>query len=208
MSHPPVCFVAMPFDGELQYLYLYLEIYLKDRFNLTLWRADRRPGTGLVVSKVRDQIVQCDFVLAEITSSNPNVLYEIGLAHAMDKPVIMLSRRKREEAPFDVRPHEIIEYQPSQDEQFRLDLGASVDIVLTNQKLYDEAQALLDEFSKYAGRRLSSIDRDGFGLAIGGKQLADRGAARARELVVGIVRDSPDNDFMTKLDSWIRERSS
>jgi nucleoside 2-deoxyribosyltransferase len=206
MSRPAVCFVAMPFDGELQYLFLYLELYLERHFNLKLWRADRRPGTGLVVTKVREQIVRCDLLLAEISSSNPNVLYEIGLAHALGKPVIMLSRRPPEEAPFDVRGHEMVTYQPEHDEQFRRDLGASIEIALTNKKLYDEAEMLLQDFSIHAGRALPAVDSDTFRAAIARQQLPDQGAGRVRQLVAGIARDSLDTDFMAKLDSWTKER--
>ena len=41
-------------------------------------------------------------VIADITPDNPNVYYELGYAHGIDKPTILLSDRKREELPFDV----------------------------------------------------------------------------------------------------------
>jgi hypothetical protein len=48
------------------------------------------------------EIRACRFVLAELSGRNPNVLYEVGLAHAIGKPVISITRTK-EDVPFDVR---------------------------------------------------------------------------------------------------------
>jgi nucleoside 2-deoxyribosyltransferase len=48
-------------------------------------------------------------VIAEITAPNQNVFYELGYAHALNKPTILLARRGRE-LPFDIRSYRVIFY--------------------------------------------------------------------------------------------------
>ena len=41
-------------------------------------------------------------IIADVTPDNANVFYEVGFAHAIGKPTILLSDRKRERLPFDI----------------------------------------------------------------------------------------------------------
>jgi len=60
-------------------------------------------GPGLIMADVARDIVESEFVVAEITPPNPNVYYELGFAHAVGKPVIMLADREElPKLPFDV----------------------------------------------------------------------------------------------------------
>ncbi len=51
-------------------------------------------------------------LVAELTTRNPNVFYELGLAHAMKKPVVLVSARK-EDVPFDLQHIRVIYYDMS-----------------------------------------------------------------------------------------------
>lgn len=48
-------------------------------------------------------------LVAELTSRNPNVFYELGLAHALKKPVVLISA-KEEDVPFDLQHIRVIYY--------------------------------------------------------------------------------------------------
>ena len=48
-------------------------------------------------------------LVAELTSRNPNVYYELGIAHALQKPVVLISSNE-EDVPFDVRHIRVIYY--------------------------------------------------------------------------------------------------
>lgn len=52
---------------------------------------------------------EADIVLADLTGKNPNVFYELGLAHAISKPVILVTESE-EDIPFDLRAIRIIKY--------------------------------------------------------------------------------------------------
>jgi len=46
-------------------------------------------------------IQESSFLIADITPDNPNVFYEVGYAHGLKKPTILLSDRRRDNLPFD-----------------------------------------------------------------------------------------------------------
>jgi hypothetical protein len=48
-------------------------------------------------------------LVAELTSRNPNVFYELGLAHALKKPVVLVSSNA-EDVPFDLKHIRVIYY--------------------------------------------------------------------------------------------------
>jgi hypothetical protein len=50
-------------------------------------------------------------VIAEITPVNPNVYYELGFAHAINKPTILLADRAIDRLPFDVSPFRVLFYE-------------------------------------------------------------------------------------------------
>lgn len=97
------CFVMQPFGG---YLGGYYEAIFKPAIvqaGLTAVRADDDIfATGKIMDQVWRGIRQARVLVAELTSKNPNVFYELGLAHALEKPVILVSSNQ-EDVPFDLR---------------------------------------------------------------------------------------------------------
>jgi hypothetical protein len=54
-----------------------------------------------------------EFVIAEVTPQNPNVYYELGFAHAINKPAILLADKALGKLPFDVAPFRVMFYENS-----------------------------------------------------------------------------------------------
>ena len=48
-------------------------------------------------------------LVAELTSRNANVFYELGLAHALEKPVVLVSSNE-DDVPFDLQHIRVIYY--------------------------------------------------------------------------------------------------
>jgi hypothetical protein len=59
-----------------------------------------------------DAINAARAIIADCTGRNPNVFYEIGLAHAVGKPVVLITQ-KGEDVPFDLKAIRYIEYEYS-----------------------------------------------------------------------------------------------
>jgi hypothetical protein len=103
------CFVMMPF-GQWFDRY-YQEIYvpgIKDA-GFEPVRADELFSTGSVVEQIWEQIAKAKILLADLTGKNPNVFYELGLAHAAIKPVVFAASQV-EDVPFDLRHLRVIIY--------------------------------------------------------------------------------------------------
>jgi hypothetical protein len=52
----------------------------------------------------------CRFAIADCTGRNPNVMYELGIAHTLGKPVFMLSQ-STDDLPFDIQSRRVIIYK-------------------------------------------------------------------------------------------------
>jgi len=69
-------------------------------------RVDEQIFAGNILERVYNQIAKADIIISEMTGRNPNVFYETGYAHALNKQVILLTQRA-EDIPFDLKhyPH-------------------------------------------------------------------------------------------------------
>jgi hypothetical protein len=124
------CFVMMPF-GEWFDRY-YQEIYvpaIKDA-GFEPVRADELFTTGSVVEQIWEQIEKAKLLLADLSGKNPNVFYELGLAHAAKQPVIFTAAEVGD-VPFDLRHLRVIIYDVREPE-WSLRLRKSVTDYLRN----------------------------------------------------------------------------
>ena len=149
MTRTPFCFVVMPFRPELNYFYLYVQKHLKEKHGLRVERGDHNVLTKALMDKVRDQIIEADVLLGDVTAGNPNVFYEIGLAHAFGKPVIFLTQDDPASAPVDVRQFEFIRYDLQRHDEFLGKLDNAIQNVFVGKyrTLYDAATDLLRRFN-------------------------------------------------------------
>jgi hypothetical protein len=104
------CFVMMPFADPLGGYYATVYQPAIEKAKLKAVRADAEIfGTGKIIDQIWGGIHGARVLVAELTGRNPNVLYELGLAHALRKPVVLVSSNL-EDVPFDVRHVRVIYY--------------------------------------------------------------------------------------------------
>lgn len=96
------CFVVMPFNTLYQIEYENIIKPTLEELNIICVRGDEIYSKQRIMDDIWESIKSCRFVIAELTGKNPNVLYEIGLAHALGKPVIILTRNS-DDVPFDLK---------------------------------------------------------------------------------------------------------
>jgi hypothetical protein len=103
------CFVIMPFGGFINEYYSAIYKPAIEANNLVPRRADDlfRPST--IVNDIWNYTKHAKILLADLTGKNANVFYELGLAHALAKPVIMVAE-SMDDIPFDLRALRIIVY--------------------------------------------------------------------------------------------------
>jgi hypothetical protein len=110
VSSQDTCFVMMPF-AEPHGTY-YNEIYKKaiQKAGLQPMRADAEIfGTGKIIDQVWRGMNAAKVLVAELTTRNPNVFYELGVAHALHKPVVLVSSNE-DDVPFDLHHIRVIYY--------------------------------------------------------------------------------------------------
>jgi hypothetical protein len=104
-----ICFVIMPFGGWLDDYYKSIYSPAIKSAGLEPHRADDlfRPST--IVNDIWAYTKRAKVLLADLTGKNQNVFYELGLAHALAKPAILVAETI-EDIPFDLRALRIILY--------------------------------------------------------------------------------------------------
>ena len=143
---PKVCFVVMGFGKKMDYRrskeidldLVYGEIIkklFKESFpEYKLIRADEISGSDIIDVSMYTLLFKADLVIADITTSNENALYELGVRHAL-KPfstVIMMQAYEGKSVPFDLSHNRILTYK---------DYGEKLD--------EEEANAIREELKKF-----------------------------------------------------------
>jgi hypothetical protein len=97
-----ICFVLMPFDSLFQTQYERVIRPAVEELGLKCIRGDEIYSKPNIMSDVWKSIRKSRLIIAELTNRNANVFYEIGLAHAIGKPIILLTRNE-DDVPFDLK---------------------------------------------------------------------------------------------------------
>ena len=98
----PICFVVMQFTDEFNALYKEVIKPTCEAYGYEVLRGDDFYSSGLIIEDISRSIREATLIIADITPNNANVFYEVGFAHGIGKPTILLSDRKRDKLPFDV----------------------------------------------------------------------------------------------------------
>jgi hypothetical protein len=103
-------FVLMAFQPELRPVYDDHIVSVANAMALSVKRADDFFGTRAVMGDIWEAIRKAKVIVADCTGRNPNVFYEIGLAHVVGTPVVLITQNS-EDVPFDLRAIRYIQYQ-------------------------------------------------------------------------------------------------
>jgi hypothetical protein len=113
VSASDTCFVLMPFGSPVG-------DYYRQIYEPAIKKAGMRPvradddifGAGKIIDQIWDGINAAKVLVAEMTNRNPNAFYELGLAHALEKPVVLISSNE-DDVPFDLKHIRVIYYNVS-----------------------------------------------------------------------------------------------
>lgn len=106
------CFIIMPFGQEdLDIVYEYYSLpVLEEKCQLECERGDDVFGSNVIMDDISNSIQEADVILADLTQKNPNVFYEVGIAHTLAKPVLLISQ-SIDDVPFDLRHRRVLLYE-------------------------------------------------------------------------------------------------
>jgi Pentapeptide repeats (8 copies) len=108
-----LCFVIMPFVPQWAPRIYRLVKELVEASGYQCRRADDLYGR-VILSDIWQGINEAAFVIADLTDQNPNVYYELGLAHALGKEIIPLLQADQD-IPFDQKPFRVLFYEDNAD---------------------------------------------------------------------------------------------
>lgn len=103
------CFVIMPFTATFNTEYERVIKPAVEAAGLACVRADEIFSKPQIMADIWKSIKSARVVIAELTGRNTNVFYELGLAHTIGKPAIILTRNE-DDVPFDLKALRYISY--------------------------------------------------------------------------------------------------
>lgn len=123
----PLCFVLMPFgqkptiSGKLidfDAVYRDLIAPAITASGLEPLRADEEMVGGIIHKPMFERLILCEYAIADLTTANANVFYELGLRHAVrPASTVLLFAKDTGQIPFDVAPLRGIPYEIGADGQ-------------------------------------------------------------------------------------------
>lgn len=108
-------FVLMPFDEGFRKIYDLVITPALQKAGYEINRADTELDQQNVLKDVVRGIATADLVIVDLTTRNANVLYELGLSHALGRNTVLLAQ-SMDEVPFDLRSYRIVRYSTEFDE--------------------------------------------------------------------------------------------
>lgn len=122
-------FVLMPFAEVLRPVYEDHIVNAAASEDLTVCRADDFFAAESVISDIWRGIYNSLLVVADCTGRNPNVFYEIGIAHTVGRPTILISQ-SLDDVPFDLRHRRCIvyTYTPRGMREFETTLASAINV--------------------------------------------------------------------------------
>lgn len=107
LSHK--AFVLMPFDPVFDKIFNDLIKPPLEKSGYDVQRADSLDNQQNILKDIIRGIKEADLIIADLTGLNPNVFYELGIAHTMEKPTILLTQSIKE-VPFDLKSYRLTQY--------------------------------------------------------------------------------------------------
>jgi hypothetical protein len=106
------CFVMMPFGQQRDRIYRELIVPACLRQQIKCKRADSMRVPKNILNDIIDGILTADMLIADLSDNNPNVFYELGIAHAAARNVILIADQTTMKArlPFDISTYRVLQY--------------------------------------------------------------------------------------------------
>ncbi|MGB7948715.1 MAG: hypothetical protein WCH75_13610 [Candidatus Binatia bacterium] len=118
------CFIVMPFSQEWSADVHRILATACEAAGVRPVRGDDLFSPTDILEDIWQSLNAADFVIADITGRNPNVLYELGIAHTLAKPVLILSKEAAD-IPIDLATRRVILYGQKAD-AWREDLARMI----------------------------------------------------------------------------------
>ena len=120
-----VCYVIMPYGGDDPALQSKFEGIFRSIISTAareagftdaqIIREDHRGEAGSIIKNIVNHLATSSIIIADLTNSNANVHYELGIAHAFHKSSTVLICEKGSKVAFDLQSLNVIQYSTNID---------------------------------------------------------------------------------------------
>lgn len=101
-------FVIMPFQEEFFEMYEMLKMEFSENYEFT--NAGDTGNQQNILRDIIEPIYRSDIIIADLTGLNPNVMYELGIAHTFNKKTIVITKDDLAQLPFDLKQYRAKDY--------------------------------------------------------------------------------------------------
>lgn len=133
---PKLCFIVMPFGSEeLTDVYeFFVKPSIETNCGLKCKRGDDVFGSNVIMDDIRHSIERSRLVVADLTGRNPNVFYEVGIAHTLNKEVLLISQ-SMSDVPFDLRHRRVLvyDYTPKGCKKLERNIADNINAILQEE---------------------------------------------------------------------------
>lgn len=135
-----LAFVLMPFIDELTEIYTTLikPTVENNEFGLVCRRADDIKSNRVIMQDIWKSVCEARLIIADLTGLNPNVMYELGVAHTLGKETVLIYRKDENiKFPFDLAHIRRIEYEntPVGGTKLVAELKATIQAIVKPEKV-------------------------------------------------------------------------
>lgn len=212
----PFCFVIMPFSEDLHFFYLYTRNHIERVHRMDCERSDAQVLTIPILEKINTYIRKADVIIADCTGRNANVFYELGIAHAHEKNVILITKDEVSDAPSDIRHFEFIRYDLQKDKEFYEHLDNALRNIFVNryESLYVTAQDIFQRFRTDTQANVQIANKQLFVARVAAseqtRELPETNNSQELAYLVlpKIVADSTEVETMEKITGWLSKQSN
>jgi hypothetical protein len=201
------CFVVMPFgdkkdsdgqDVDFDDIYRFFFKKAVEDLGIECIRCDEIEEAGSIHEKMFEHIYQSDVVVVDITTSNPNVFYELGVRHALAKGVTVLIRRTGTAIPFNIQGLQVIEYDQAK-------FGS---IERAKTRIHEMIKNGLDmRISDSPVHAILDLNIEPEGKPIGETKLYEFEVTNARNALVGLITGDIQN-ITSEVDVWVNSENT
>lgn len=109
------CFVIIPFHAAFDDICAVIRQAVEKDCKLRYVRGDLHESPGRVMPQIEEEIRRATVIVADISGHNPNVFYELGIAHQIKGPerVVLLTQAVDGKKAYDVHHYRQLEYTHS-----------------------------------------------------------------------------------------------
>jgi nucleoside 2-deoxyribosyltransferase len=106
------CFVIMPFDPSFDDVYSMIKLSVESAFadqEIKCFRLDEAKPAGRITDRLLKELESSSICVADLTGNKPNVMWEVGYAMALSKPLLIITQETTS-LPFDLKDMQSLQY--------------------------------------------------------------------------------------------------